>query len=71
MLQRVRRFAVRLHRDESGPNTVEWVLLIIIALILLLAIFTFAKWVIGTFNKEADKVKGDSFLTGEGDKGGS
>jgi Flp pilus assembly pilin Flp len=44
MLQRVRNFAVRLHKDERGPNTVEWLLLIIIALVLLVVIYKFAKW---------------------------
>ena len=41
MLERARRFAIRLHRDESGPNTVEWVLLIIVALIILVGIYYF------------------------------
>ncbi|MHC4563999.1 MAG: hypothetical protein ACYTE6_14745 [Planctomycetota bacterium] len=41
MLQRVRRLAIDLHEDESGPNTVEWVLLIIVALIVLVGIFWF------------------------------
>jgi len=62
MLQRARRFAVRLHKDESGPNTVEWVLLIIIALILLLAIFAFAKWVIDQFSTAESNVEGSDFI---------
>jgi Flp pilus assembly pilin Flp len=62
MLQRARRFAVKLHRDESGPNTVEWVLLIIIALILLIAIFWFARWVITEFKDRAKTVKEDEFI---------
>jgi heme/copper-type cytochrome/quinol oxidase subunit 4 len=45
MLQRVRRFAIDLHADESGPNTVEWVLLIIVALIVLVGIY----WFINTY----------------------
>ena len=45
MLARVRKFAVDLHEDESGPNTVEWVLLIIVALIVLVGIY----WFINTF----------------------
>lgn len=45
MLQRVRRFAIELHEDESGPNTVEWILLIIVALVILVGIYAFVKWV--------------------------
>ena len=62
MLQRARRFAIRLHKDETGPNTVEWVLLIIVALIVLLVIFWFATWVIGKFRGKAEAVAGDDFL---------
>ena len=31
----------RLHDDESAPNTVEWVLLIIVAMIVLAGIYVF------------------------------
>ena len=46
MLKSIRRFAIRLHRDESGPNTVEWVLLIIVALLILVAIYIFVRKVV-------------------------
>ncbi len=69
MLQRARRFAIRLHKDETGPNTVEWVLLIIIALIVLLVIFWFAKWVIGKFTDKAEAVASDDFLSKDGTSG--
>ena len=62
MLQRVRRFAIRLHEDESGPNTVEWVLLIIVALIILLLIFWFTTWVYDQFKTKAEEVQNDAFL---------
>ncbi len=62
MLQHVRRFAIRLHEDETGPNTVEWVLLIIVALIILLLIFWFASWVYETFQAKAEDVQDDDFL---------
>ena len=65
MLQRARRFAIRLHKDESGPNTVEWVLLIIIALILLLAIFVFVKFVYDKFTEKTGEVETDDFLKTE------
>ena len=63
MLQNVRRFALRLHEDEAGPNTVEWVLLIIVALIILLLIFWFANWVYETFQERAEDVQNDEFLS--------
>lgn len=52
MLQRARKFAVRLHKDESGPNTVEWVLLIIVALVVLIGIYMFIQW---AFDKTKEK----------------
>ena len=62
MLQKVRHFALRLHEDETGPNTVEWVLLIIVALIILLLIFWFAQFVYETFQEKAQEVQDDDFL---------
>ena len=62
MLQRVRRFAVELHEDESGPNTVEWILLIIIALILLVAILLLANWAIDKFTEKRESVEQDTFF---------
>jgi flagellar biogenesis protein FliO len=61
MLQRVRRFAIELHEDESGPNTVEWVLLIIVALLILVAIYFFVNWAIKKVQEgqqEVDDTKG-------------
>lgn len=62
MLQRTRRFFTKLHKDETGPNTVEWILLIIVALIVLLAISLMARWVIGKFNSKQEAVENDPFL---------
>jgi len=53
MLQRARKFASRLHEDESGPNTVEWVLLIIVALVILIGIYAFVQWAFGEVNDKA------------------
>ena len=36
-----RRLLRRLHKDESGPETVEWVLLLIVAMIVLSGIYVF------------------------------
>jgi len=62
MLRRTRNFAVRLHEDETGPNTVEWVLLIIVALIILVLIFWFTTWVYDQFESKAKSVQDDAFL---------
>jgi Flp pilus assembly pilin Flp len=56
MIQRARRFLVELHEDESGPNTVEWILLIIVGLLVLIAIYAFVNWVIGKFGEAKDAV---------------
>ena len=53
MLQKARKFAIRLHEDESGPNTVEWILLIIVALVVLIGIYAFVQWAF-------EKLKGQS-----------
>ncbi len=68
MLQRVRRLAIDLHEDESGPNTVEWVLLIIVALVILVAIYFFVQWAIGKVKEGQDAVdtgKGATDSAGE------
>ena len=62
MLQRVRRLAIDLHEDESGPNTVEWVLLIIVALIVLVGIFWFINQSVFPKLKDAgEEMKGMEF----------
>lgn len=66
MLKRVRKFATRLHRDESGPNTVEWVLLIIVGLLILVAIYWFVNNVVmEKFKEGADDVQSQE-VTGPG-----
>ncbi len=42
MLSKARSFFVSLHEDETGPTTVEWILLIIVALVVLAGILIFA-----------------------------
>lgn len=59
MLQRVRRLAIDLHEDESGPNTVEWVLLIIVALIVLAGIYWFINEYVFPALDDAGKELGD------------
>ncbi len=44
LLSQTKNFLRRLDEDESAPNTVEWVLLVIVALIILVAIWFIARW---------------------------
>jgi len=58
MLKKTRKFVTRLHKDESGPNTVEWVLLIIVALVVLIGIYLFVKWAFGSLEEKKDDFEG-------------
>jgi len=62
MLDRAKQLFKDLHEDESGPNTVEWVLLVIVALLVLLAIFLMAQWAIDQFTSKQKKVEADPFF---------
>ena len=63
--KKVRSFFADLHEDESAPNTVEWILLVIVALIVLLAIFLISQWVIDKVGEKQDAVEKDKFMTGK------
>ena len=54
MLRKARKFAARLHEDESGPNTVEWILLIIVALVVLIGIYLFVQWAFTRLGEKKD-----------------
>ncbi len=54
---KARDFFVRLHEDESGPNTVEWILLVIVALVVLVGIYVIVKWVGGETNEQAKEMQ--------------
>jgi hypothetical protein len=56
MLNKLRRSLVRIHKDESAPNTVEWVLLIVVGLLVLIGIFVVARYAMS----KADTAKGDA-----------
>ena len=45
LLSQTKNFLRRLDEDESAPNTVEWVLLVIVALIVMVVIWFIARWV--------------------------
>lgn len=66
MLSQLKSFAVQLHEDEAGPNTVEWVLLIMVALILLVVIVAAASWAIDGMNEAATKVNDDDISDFQG-----
>jgi hypothetical protein len=56
MLNKLRRSLVRIHKDESAPNTVEWVLLIVVGLLVLIGIFVVARYAMS----KADTAKQDA-----------
>jgi Flp pilus assembly pilin Flp len=58
----------RMHRDESGPITVEWVVATVIAIIVILAIAGFAGWMNDTHSDATGEVMSSAFLAGEEDE---
>lgn len=56
--RRPRNFFRKLHKDESGPGTVEWVMMVIVALIIMAVIYFIAQWVMEGGTKEAKVVEG-------------
>lgn len=53
-----RKLLKDLHNDESGPGTVEWVMMVIVALIIMAVIYFIAQWVMEGGAKEASVVEG-------------
>lgn len=66
MFLKTRQMLTRLHKDESGPNTVEWILLIIVALIVLLGIYFFAQYVSGQVSERREAAEGEADTTSTG-----
>ncbi|GHV18926.1 hypothetical protein AGMMS49959_02150 [Planctomycetales bacterium] len=56
LTKKMRNFAQKLHDDESAPGTVEWVLLVIVGLIVMVAIYYIANWVLSSGASEAGTV---------------
>ncbi len=54
--ERTKKFFKALHEDESAPGTVEWVLMVIVALIIMAVIYYIAQWVIEGGSDEAKNV---------------
>ena len=54
--RRARQFVRRLHEDESAPSTVEWLLLLIVALVVLVGIYHVVAWVGEGTRKEAENM---------------
>ena len=57
MFNTAKNYVARLHSDESGPNTVEWILLIIIALVILIAVYFFADFALSKFNEHNEELQ--------------
>ncbi|MEM1164757.1 MAG: hypothetical protein AAGI30_00525 [Planctomycetota bacterium] len=66
MIDRTRAYLSRLHRDESGPNTVEWILLIIVALVILIGIYFFAQYALDKFNENQKNLRDEGTFLKDG-----
>ena len=62
LVARARTTLRELHEDESGPNTVEWVLLLIVGLMMVIAIFAFARWAVARYYDRASAMQDDPFV---------
>ena len=59
-IQKFRQMLVRLHKDEAAPNTVEWILLIIVGLLVLVGIFMFAQYAVGRMDEAQGQSEGET-----------
>ena len=57
MARRTKGFLRRLHEDETGPNTVEWILLIVVALVVLIGIYVIVQWVRSSSEGQATEME--------------
>ncbi len=65
MLSKARRFMLSLHEDESGPTTVEWIMLLIVGVIILAGIFVFARYMKGrsdTMQEGVESTEGEGAI---------
>ncbi|MHC4871442.1 MAG: hypothetical protein ACYTFY_06330 [Planctomycetota bacterium] len=49
----------RLHRDENATGTVEWMMLITVALTVLVVIYYFVRWAMEGTKEAAEAVEGE------------
>lgn len=57
MKKRLARFMRRLHADESGMNTVETILLLVVAIIVLIAIYKFVEWAFSDLEEKQGEIE--------------
>ena len=62
VIRKAKRFIRELHEDETAPSTVEWMMLITVALVVLVAIYYVARWAISSTEDAAKKVEGEDPL---------
>lgn len=65
IVKKAKQFFGRLHEDETGPGTVEWMLLVTVALVVLVAIYYVAQWAINQTGEAAKAVEEGNPLEGE------
>lgn len=58
-IEHVKKLLRRLHRDEKATGTIEWMLLIVVALVVLAVIYYFVRWAIQGTSNAAQSVEGE------------
>ena len=64
VIKKAKQFVRELHEDETGPGTVEWMLLVTVALVVLVAIYYVAQWAITQTGDAAKQVEDGDPLGG-------
>ena len=56
----IKKFLQRLHLDTRAIETVEWLLLITVSLVILGVIYQFAQWAITSTSDTVKKIEGEN-----------
>lgn len=59
MPKAMKRLMLELHEDEDATGTIEWMLLIVVALVVLAVIYYFVRWAIKGTADAAKAVEGE------------
>ena len=54
---RLGSFTKNFNKDESAPTTIEWILLLVVALIVMIIIYTVVEWIAADAGKQKETVE--------------